>query len=73
MYGKLKPWAVESACLAAEGETDFGTREKRHKQDFALWKASKPGEPSWESPWGKGRPGGNFSVVSALPNQILLG
>lgn len=56
-YGKLKPWAVESACLAAEGETDFSTSEKRHRQDFALWKASKPGEPFWDSPWGNGRPG----------------
>ena len=32
-------------------------REKRHPYDFALWKAWKPGEPYWESPWGKGRPG----------------
>lgn len=59
-YGKLKPWAVESACLAAEGETDFTTSEKRQKNDFALWKAAKEGEPSWESPWGQGRPGPHF-------------
>ena len=32
-------------------------KEKRHNNDFALWKASKPGEPSWPSPWGEGRPG----------------
>jgi cysteinyl-tRNA synthetase len=32
-------------------------KEKRHPYDFALWKAWKPGEPYWESPWGKGRPG----------------
>ena len=30
---------------------------KRSSQDFALWKAKKPGEPFWESPWGEGRPG----------------
>lgn len=32
-------------------------QEKKHKNDFALWKASKPGEPAWPSPWGDGRPG----------------
>ncbi len=56
-YGKLKPWAVGSALLAAEGESNFETSEKRCPMDFALWKASKPGEPFWESPWGNGRPG----------------
>eukprot|EP00201_Polytomella_parva_P019186 CAMPEP_0175053726 /NCGR_PEP_ID=MMETSP0052_2-20121109/9091_1 /TAXON_ID=51329 ORGANISM="Polytomella parva, Strain SAG 63-3" /NCGR_SAMPLE_ID=MMETSP0052_2 /ASSEMBLY_ACC=CAM_ASM_000194 /LENGTH=1117 /DNA_ID=CAMNT_0016318305 /DNA_START=178 /DNA_END=3528 /DNA_ORIENTATION=- len=56
-YGKLKPWAVGSATLAAEGESNFETREKHSPQDFALWKAAKRGEPAWDSPWGKGRPG----------------
>ncbi len=56
-YGKLKPWAVGSAALAAEGESNFETTEKRSPTDFALWKASKPGEPAWDSPWGRGRPG----------------
>lgn len=56
-YGKLCPWAVGSAALAGEGEADFETREKRGGSDFALWKAAKPGEPSWPSPWGAGRPG----------------
>ncbi len=32
-------------------------REKRSRNDFVLWKASKSGEPSWSSPWGRGRPG----------------
>ena len=31
-------------------------RRKRDELDFALWKAAKPGEPAWESPWGEGRP-----------------
>ncbi len=31
--------------------------EKRNRKDFALWKGYKPGEPFWETPWGKGRPG----------------
>jgi cysteinyl-tRNA synthetase len=56
-YAKLNPWAAGSAELAAHGESNFVTSEKRGDQDFALWKASKVGEPYWESPWGRGRPG----------------
>lgn len=56
-YGKLNPWAVGSKALACEGEADFETQEKRGAHDFALWKTAKLGEPSWESPWGRGRPG----------------
>jgi len=37
--------------------------KKENPLDFALWKASKPGEPFWESPWGKGRPGGISSAL----------
>lgn len=37
--------------------TDIEVSEKQNKFDFALWKKSKPGEPSWDSPWGQGRPG----------------
>jgi len=42
-------------------------REKRSPYDFALWKAAKPGEPSWDSPWGRGRPGWHIecSVMSS--------
>jgi cysteinyl-tRNA synthetase len=58
VYGKCKPSSVGNATLASESEANFETSEKRSQQDFALWKAAKPGEPSWESPWGKGRPGG---------------
>lgn len=57
MYGKCKPTSVGNATLASESEANFETSEKRSSQDFALWKAAKPGEPSWDSPWGKGRPG----------------
>ena len=56
-YGKLKPWAVESASLAAESEANFVSADKHSPADFALWKVSKQGEPSWPSPWGQGRPG----------------
>ena len=56
-YPKLNPWAAGSTALASEGESNFGSKDKRNKRDFALWKASKAGEPSWPSPWGRGRPG----------------
>lgn len=67
-YGKLNPWAVGSA-LSAEGN-DGG--EKKHQCDFALWKASKPGEPTWESPWGQGRPGWHIEC-SAMASAIIGG
>lgn len=58
VYGKLNPWSVGSAALAADDpDTKQGNGEKRHPSDFALWKAAKPGEPTWPSPWGQGRPG----------------
>ncbi|KAG2442848.1 hypothetical protein HXX76_002927 [Chlamydomonas incerta] len=69
-YGKLNPWAVGSAALAAEGESNFETSEKRSPQDFALWKAAKPGEPAWESPWGLGRPGWHIEC-SAMASSII--
>lgn len=58
-YAKLAPWAAGHSGLLAEGEGSLGIKlgGKKSVFDFALWKSSKPGEPSWESPWGKGRPG----------------
>ncbi|MCP5464701.1 MAG: hypothetical protein H7A33_06725 [Deltaproteobacteria bacterium] len=43
---------------------------KRDPLDFALWKASKPGEPKWESPWGEGRPGWHIEC-SAMSMRYL--
>jgi hypothetical protein len=57
VYGKNNPGAVGCAALASESEANFQSSDKRCPQDFALWKAAKPGEPFWESPWGRGRPG----------------
>lgn len=59
-YGKLQPWAVGNSKLYEEGEGALSGAlgaEKKNPFDFALWKKSKPGEPFWDSPWGKGRPG----------------
>jgi len=53
-YGKLSHRNVEELLIGARVEP---TEEKRNPLDFALWKAAKPGEPFWESPWGPGRPG----------------
>jgi len=53
-YGRLSKRKLEDLQAGARVEVDA---RKRHPMDFALWKSSKPGEPSWDSPWGSGRPG----------------
>jgi cysteinyl-tRNA synthetase len=53
-WGKLSGQKVEELRPGARVEVE---ERKRHPADFALWKAQKPGEPAWDSPWGKGRPG----------------
>ncbi len=53
-YGKLSQRKLEDMQAGARLEVD---ERKRDPADFALWKAAKPGEPSWDSPWGPGRPG----------------
>jgi cysteinyl-tRNA synthetase len=62
-YGALAHQSLED-MLAGGGDRDvLGTQEKHHPADFALWKFSKPGEPSWPSPWGAGRPGWHSECV----------
>lgn len=46
------------------------TSEKKNNFDFALWKASKPGEPSWDSEWGQGRPGWHIEC-STMANHVF--
>lgn len=53
-YGKLSGRKVEDMLAGARLEVD---ERKEAPADFALWKSAKPGEPAWDSPWGKGRPG----------------
>ena len=53
-YGKLSGRKLEDMMAGARIEVN---ERKHNPMDFALWKAAKPGEPFWESPWGKGRPG----------------
>jgi cysteinyl-tRNA synthetase len=66
-YGKLTRQSTEAMRAGARIEVD--TR-KENELDFALWKAAKPGEPSWDSPWGKGRPGWHIEC-SAMAMQFL--
>jgi cysteinyl-tRNA synthetase len=62
-YGKLSGRSTDQLLAGARVEVD---ERKENPLDFALWKASKPGEPSWPSPWGAGRPGWHIecSVMS---------
>ncbi len=62
-YGLLAHQSVDD-MLSGGGDRDvFGAENKRHPADFALWKFTKPGEPSWPSPWGDGRPGWHSECV----------
>jgi len=66
-YGRLAHRSLES-MRATEGA--MGSEEKEDPMDFVLWKAAKPGEPSWPSPWGKGRPGWHIEC-SAMSLKYL--
>ncbi len=66
-YGRLSGQNIDD--LENGARVDPG-EEKRDPLDFALWKAEKPGEPSWDSPWGKGRPGWHIEC-SAMSMSIL--
>ncbi|XP_064472265.1 cysteine--tRNA ligase, cytoplasmic-like [Ornithodoros turicata] len=71
-YAKLVPEAYgdQKALREGEGDLSAGSEEKRNANDFALWKASKSGEPSWESPWGPGRPGWHIEC-SVMASDLL--
>lgn len=70
-YRKLKPGHFSEKDMAeSEGALGSEESEKQNQNDFALWKASKPGEPEWDSPWGKGRPGWHIEC-SAIASDIL--
>lgn len=67
-YGKLSKRNLEELQAGARVEID---EKKEDPLDFALWKPSKPGEPFWESPWGKGRPG--WHIECSVMSQKYLG
>jgi cysteinyl-tRNA synthetase len=65
-YGKLSNRSPDDQ----QGEGGGAASKKRNPGDFGLWKSAKPGEPSWDSPWGKGRPGWHIEC-SAMSRGIL--
>jgi len=66
-YGRLSGRDLEEMRAGARVEVD---ERKSNPLDFALWKSSKPGEPQWDSPWGKGRPGWHIEC-SAMSQRYL--
>jgi len=66
-YGKLSGKKIEELEAGARVEVD---ERKKSPLDFALWKSSKPGEPTWDSPWGPGRPGWHIEC-SAMSTKYL--
>ncbi len=66
-YGKLSGRKLEDMQAGARISVN---ESKRHPMDFVLWKGSKPGEPTWESPWGPGRPGWHIEC-SAMSRKYL--
>jgi len=66
-YGKLSHRSLDDMRAA---ECAVGSQEKEDAMDFVLWKATKPGEPYWESPWGQGRPGWHIEC-SAMSLKYL--
>jgi cysteinyl-tRNA synthetase len=67
-YGKLSGRKLDDMQAGARVEVE---EQKEHPMDFALWKAAKPGEPSWDSPWGRGRPG--WHIECSAMNLAELG
>ena len=68
-YGRLSRQRPEEMRETEKGQTGF----KKSPLDFALWKASKPGEPSWDSPWGPGRPGWHIECSAMVEKHLPAG
>ena len=63
-YGELTGQSIDAVRSGAGGRVDETRNTKRDHKDFALWKAAKPGEPTWDSPWGLGRPGWHIECTA---------
>lgn len=66
-YGKLSGRKLEDMHAGARIDVDA---RKEHPMDFAVWKSAKPGEPSWESPWGPGRPGWHIECSAMVFHHL---
>lgn len=74
VYFDVKSWGKRYGVLTTinpDTQDEAVDSDKRHGKDFALWKAAKPQELSWNSPWGKGRPGWHIEC-STISRKILL-
>jgi cysteinyl-tRNA synthetase len=72
-YGKLSKRNLDDLRAGAGERVEAADPEQIKKEDpfdFALWKAAKPGEPSWESPWGNGRPGWHIECSAMIQKQL---
>ena len=67
-YGQLSGQPLDQLDAGARVEVD--AEKKRSPLDFALWKAAKPGEPSWPSPWGPGRPGWHIECSAMAEHHL---
>jgi len=66
-YGQLSGQKLEDLALGSRVEVG---EAKRHPADFVLWKAAKPGEPNWPSPWGAGRPGWHIECSAMVRSEL---
>ena len=66
-YGQLSNRSIDDMIAGSRIEI---SEQKRHPMDFTLWKASKPGDPSWESPWGNGRPGWHIECTTICLDNL---
>ncbi|HEY8393592.1 MAG TPA: cysteine--tRNA ligase [Thermaerobacter sp.] len=66
-YGKLSKQRTDQLLAGARVEA---SEQKRNPLDFALWKAQKPGEPAWDSPWGPGRPGWHIECSAMAMDEL---
>jgi cysteinyl-tRNA synthetase len=69
-YGKLSGRKLEDMQAGASGRVDEQDEQKRYPFDFALWKAAKPNEPFWASPWGNGRPGWHIECSAMVRSRL---
>ena len=71
-YGKLSGRKLEQMQAGAGGRVDPNNPESKKQDpfDFALWKAAKPDEPAWDSPWGKGRPGWHIECSAMIRSRL---
>jgi cysteinyl-tRNA synthetase len=71
-YGKLSGRKLDDLQAGASGRVDADPEAKKKQDafDFALWKGAKPGEPAWDSPWGKGRPGWHIECSAMIRARL---